>query len=58
MRLLVSSCVYEILRLLSLLVLACIKSLCLYVCMSVSIASKDERLGVLVFGCVARCNGW
>ena len=49
----VSSCVYEIPRLFSLLVLARIKSLCLSVC----IASKDERLGVLVFGCVARCNG-
>ena len=38
MWLFVSSCVYEIPRLLRLLVLACI-------------ASKDERLGVLVFGC-------
>ena len=53
-----SSCVYEIPRLFSLLVLVCIKSLCLSVCLSVSIASKDEGLGgVLVFGCVARCNG-
>ena len=40
----VSSCVYEIPRLLSLLVLACV-------------TSNDERLGVLVFGCAARCNG-
>ena len=37
----IQSCVYEIPRLLSLLVLACI-------------ASKDGRLGVLVFGCVYR----
>ena len=44
MWLFVSRCVYEIPRFLSVLVLTCI-------------ASKDERLGVLVFGCVARCNG-
>ena len=46
MWLFVSRCVYEIPRFLSLLVhvLTCI-------------ASMVERLGVLVFGCVARCNG-
>ena len=33
-------------------------SACLSVPLSVCIiASKDEMLGVLVFGCVARCNG-
>ena len=48
MWLFVSTCVYEIPRLLSLLVLAC---------MLVFNVVRYSLPGVLVFGCVARCIG-